>query len=92
MTTTYTAVRVEDEYNAEEWWDALREQFPEFARSLERNNAAVIASPLWDLLAGLPGFSGGPEYAPTALIDCGNEGDQWADVVGGKHRVFEVLQ
>ncbi len=91
MTAAYTAVRVEAEYNAEEWWDALRERYPNFARSLERNDAAVIAAPLWDDLASLPGFSGGHDYAPTALIDCGGEGEGWDDVVAGRHQVFDTL-
>jgi hypothetical protein len=33
----------------------------------------------------------GPAHAPAALIDCGSEGDRWADVVGGRHSVFENL-
>ena len=91
MTATYIAVRVDDENNAETWWTALREQFPDFARSLARNGAAVIDAPLWDELAALPGFEDGPEHAPTALIDCGSEGEQFADVVAGVHQYVEAL-
>ncbi len=89
--TIYTAVRVEAENSAEEWWSALREAYPAFATSLSRNGAAVIDRDLWDALAAIPGFQGGPAYAPVALIDCGGEGDQWADVVAGRHAVFDSL-
>jgi hypothetical protein len=91
MTTTYIAVRVDDENNAGVWWDALRAAYPAFARALERDGAAVSSADLWTDLVTLPGFAGGPAYAPTALIDCGPEGDRWADVVGGRHSVFENL-
>lgn len=88
---TYKAVRVEEEYNAEAWWEALRERYPSLARSLERNGCAVIGAGAWDALAGLPGFGGGPEYAPNALIDCGSDGQLWADVVASPHQVFKEL-
>ncbi len=91
MGANYIAVRVDDEYHADEFWAALRDRHPGFAASLARNGAAVIAAGLWDELASLPGFGGGPVYAPTALIDCGGEGDGWADVVGGRHSVYESL-
>lgn len=91
MTASYTAVRVDSEYAADEWWTALRERYPDFARSLERNGAVVIASPLWGSLAALPGFEGGPAFARAALIDCGGEGERWAEVTGGTHEVFDAL-
>lgn len=93
MTTTaaYTAVRVEAENNAELWWEAVREAHPAFAASLGRNGVAVIDSRLWGPLAALPGFEGGPAHAPAALIDCGGEGDQWADAVAGRHATFDTL-
>lgn len=88
----YIAIRVDDENNAEEWWDAAREAAPKIAASLSRNNAAVVTRPVFDALAALPGFEDGPEYAPAALIDCGGEGDKWADVIGDKHGVFESVE
>lgn len=92
MPTKYIAVRVDNEYNAEEWWDSLREQYPAFAQALQQDGHAVIASSLWDALIALPGFCGGPDYAECALIDCGNEGDMWCDVVASKHAVFDELR
>jgi hypothetical protein len=87
----YIAVRVDDENNADEWWGALREKYPAFAASLEKNGAAVIKDTLWDALTMLPGFADGPEYAKYALIDCGGEGPMWADVTAGRHAVYEYL-
>jgi hypothetical protein len=89
--TVYIAVRVDEENNAEEWWDALAECYPNFTRSLQRNEAAVIAASLWNDLASLPGFDDGPDYASTALIDCGSESAQWDDVVAGRYQVFDTL-
>ncbi len=91
MTTTFIAIRVDKENNAETFWAALRATYPVLARSLERNGAAVIESSLWRALAALPGFDDGPEYGATALIDCGSEGDQFGDVTAGAHQVFEVI-
>jgi hypothetical protein len=90
-TSNYIAVRVDAENNAEQWWDAVREAYPDFATSLSRNGAAVIRQELWHQLAALPGFSDGPAYAKDALIDCGYEGDQWGDVVSSRHSVFDSL-
>jgi hypothetical protein len=92
MTATFIAIRVDDENNAESFWDALRSAYPELAASLSRNSAAVIESSLWDKLAEMPGFEDGPAHAPCALIDCGGEGDQWSDVVGARHAVFTRLK
>lgn len=91
-TTKYTAIKVESEYNAEQWWEAVRDAAPTIAKSLERNGHAVVTESVYDALAALPGFAGGPEYAPTALIHCGSEEDQWGDVVSTKHGVFEEVQ
>lgn len=88
---SYIAVRVDGENNAARWWDALDATYPDFARSLRRNDVAVIDSSLWHELAALPGFEDGPDYARCALIDCGGEGDQWADAVAGRHSVFDAL-
>lgn len=91
MNENYIAVRVDDENTAEAWWDAARQQYPDFTRSLERNGTAIIHASLWNSLAALPGFSDGPDYAPTALIDCGGEGEQWVGVAAGRHGVFDAL-
>jgi hypothetical protein len=70
-TNEHFAVRVDEEYAAECWWNALRERYPSFARLLERDGFSVITVPFWEKITSLPGFSGGPKYAPTALISEG---------------------
>jgi hypothetical protein len=90
-TTHHIAVRIDVENNADEFWSHLFKVYPAFADSLSLNGAAVIDARLWESLVSLPGFDGGPEYAPYALIDCGGEGEQWADVVAGRHQVFDAL-
>lgn len=89
MTTEFFAVIVDLENNAEEWWTALRAAYPQLAAALEKNDCAVITQPVWDAVAALPGFFDGSAYARTALIDCGNTGEPWTDIVGGAHQVFE---
>lgn len=91
LASFYIAVRVDEENAACEWWDALREKYPAFARALSRDGVAVITANLWDQFAALDGFESGPNYARLPVIDCGTEGDQWADVVAQRHQVFEVL-
>lgn len=91
-TTTYHAVRVDEENNAELWWAELDAAYPEIAKSLRRNGCAVFHSgpgQVWDKLAALPGFSDGPEHARDALIDCGSEGEQWASVTAQRHQQFD---
>lgn len=90
--TTYTAIVIDEENGSEAWWDAVRETYPALADSLTRDRAAVIAAPLWDALAALPGFEDGPEFAPNPILDCGGEGEQWAHVTGGAHATFETTE
>lgn len=90
-TPCYVAVQVDEEFPAERWWAELRERYPNFADSLSRNGHAVIHTSLWPLLATLPGFADGPKHAPDALIDVGDEGEGWANVVGSRHQVFDSL-
>jgi hypothetical protein len=89
MAIKFHAIRVDDENNAERWWDALREARPDIATSLERNGCAVVSDSVLHSLESLPGWSDGPEYAKTPLIDYGDAGDGYGDVVAGRHQVFE---
>lgn len=91
-TTSYIGIKVDAENNAEAWWEAVREAYPSIAQALTDHGHAVVAVDIWDQLAALPGFEDGPEHAPTALIDCSNAGDQWADIVGTTHRVFDKAE
>lgn len=90
-TTSYLAIRVDDENNADAWWCALDEHYPRFANSLRRNGQAVIAEALWKNLTVLPGYEDGPAFAPTALLCAGSGSDLWCDVNAGTYAVFETL-
>lgn len=66
-------VRVDDENNATEWWDALQACRPVLASQLRRNDVTAINRATWNALTALPGWRDGPDYAPTPLICLGGE-------------------
>jgi hypothetical protein len=61
-------VRPDDEHNADQFWDALDAAIPAVADSLRERNEAELTAEEWAAVQALPGFGGGPEYAPTALL------------------------
>jgi hypothetical protein len=61
-------VKPDEEFNAETFWAALDNQFPNVARELRENGIVEISSELWGQLRGLEGFAGGPAHAPHALL------------------------
>ena len=67
MATPHFIVLVNYEYNAPEWWDALREYYPKLAEHFAKYNAALVLSITYDEIKALPGFSKGPQYSRTAL-------------------------
>lgn len=61
------AVSVDWENNAETFWDALRAR--KDGKTLEAAiDSGRITTAQRDLLRSLPGYSGGPDHAQTALI------------------------
>lgn len=68
-------VRVDDENNATEWWDALQACRPVLASQLRRNGAAEITRSDWNAITALPGWRDGPDYAPTPIVCVGPEPD-----------------
>jgi hypothetical protein len=80
--TTYHAIRVDSECNAEDFWSDLRERLPHVARSLERNDCAIVSEPVFDRLVGLGAFAG----EPSPLIDYGTE---HGDVAACRHEVID---
>lgn len=56
------------ENNAETFWDALSESFPEIAAQLREADTAVVDEKTWAAIQSLPGFDAGPDYARNALI------------------------
>ena len=62
-------VEVDHEYNAELFWGILKQEFPIVdAQFCKGRGRAMISRDEWDSIQRIEGFSGGPEYAPTALI------------------------
>ena len=62
-------IEVEREYDAGLFWANLEQEFPWCADALrKRGGRAVIKRHEWDAIQLIEGFSGGPVYAPTALI------------------------
>jgi len=82
---SHTAIRVDMECNADEFWTSLRDARPDVAKSLERNGCAVVGAEALAALTSLGAFAG----EPSPLIDCGTAGDQYGDVVSGRHEVIE---
>ena len=91
MNENYIAVQVDDENNAELFWEALDERFPEMAKALREDGSAILPIPEFHKLIALPSWDDGPNYASTALLYGKSDTDVWANVVTGPHRVFEVL-
>lgn len=67
------------------------ERVSEMAMDRLRSVNAELLAKARAVLAALPGFEVGPQFASTALIDCSDDGPEWAGVVGGAHGVFEEL-
>lgn len=91
MTERYKAIRIDDENNAEAFWEAIDDQYPTISASLRRNGHAIVSYKVYQALASLPGFSDGPEHARDALIDCGDCGQQFLDIVQSRYEVFESI-
>lgn len=58
----------DSEHNAEEWWANVRDRYPRIATLLETDLPTLLSVPDFVALSLLPGFTGGPDYAPTALM------------------------
>lgn len=82
---THHAIRVDMECNADEFWSDLREAMPHVARSLERNDCAVVSQAVLERLDSIGAFTGDP----SPLIDYGSAGDGWSDVCASRHEVIE---
>lgn len=85
-TTTYHAIRVDAENNADAFWVDLRNVLPHVAKSLERNDCAIVSHDLLMRIDSLGGFNG----EPSPLIDCGTEGEMFSDVMACRHEVIEA--
>ena len=99
MTSIHTnypvhAVEVDEENPAEIWWSALEEKYPDLYEALRnsKNCGVVLSDAAWEAIEELPGFEDGPEYARTALLDWGDEGDEFCEIVFGRNMYFEVAK
>ena len=92
--TTLHAVKIDDENIAEIWWSALEEKYPALCAALRNssNCGVVLSNDAFEAIAALPGFEDGPEYAQTALIDFGDEGENYGYTVAGRHVYFEAAR
>jgi hypothetical protein len=68
MTTAQITIKADDENNAELFWVNLGEQMPEIADQL-RSGETRVDTETWAKIQAVEGFSGGPSYAPTALVE-----------------------
>lgn len=85
----FIAIRVDEEFNAEKFWENLNGRFPDLCSSLRSNNCAIVSESLWESIQMIPGFDGGPFHAMNALINLGSIGSGWDDVASRKHSCFE---
>ena len=58
----------DSEFDAEEWWTNVRDRYPRIAAMLETHFPTTLSVPDFVALSLLPGFTGGPGHAPTALM------------------------
>lgn len=64
-------VAVDDENNAEEFWDNFRESMPVWAKVLsntEAGESVQVPVSVWEEIQKIEGFSDGPDYARTAIM------------------------
>lgn len=84
----FFAVRVDMEYDAEEFWVACEDAFPCLSACFAKHGCAYVAENVLDQLAKLPGFSGGPAYAKNAVVRCVNPGEEYLEIKASNHHSF----
>lgn len=68
----YIWIATDGEYNANDWWDAVRVKYPELFRTLLNHGTALIREDDWAVLAKLPDFNNGPHYARNPIVNMGH--------------------
>lgn len=61
-------VSVDHENNADEFWSAMQDRFPEISRRFMLDDETEIDRGTWDEIQRLPGFADGPSFAKYALF------------------------
>lgn len=67
MANTIT-IKADMENNADTFWAAFDEAYPEVADAIRKNDFATVDQATWDAIQNLEGFSDGPAYARNALL------------------------
>jgi methylphosphotriester-DNA--protein-cysteine methyltransferase len=65
--TKQVTIKADFENNAETFWAAFDEAYPEIANQV-REGGATVDSATWRAIQSLEGFSDGPSYARDALM------------------------
>lgn len=87
---TFVAIQVDQENNAEQFWEELREYHENLADALGRDDCAIVKKEIWEAIKALPGFSDGPDYARDALLNMGEANERFLDIaIGSNAMVFE---
>lgn len=83
----YVVIASDDENNADEWWGEVRENYPDLAKALARDERVIVSGDVYESLANLPGFADGPEHAKTAL----RRVDNWFDTDHRSKRLVYIF-
>ncbi len=62
-----TWVDADDEFNADGFWFAFRQAFPNTAANVA-SGRTLLSTQLWEKIQSLPGFSDGPPHARNAIV------------------------
>jgi len=66
---TLVSIEVDEEFNADSFWEAFDESFPEIAEVVRSKGETNVTTETWEEIKRLNGFADGPSYAPHALIE-----------------------
>jgi len=62
------SVTCDSEYNADEFFAIMDEEFPSVMVQLRHPGTAIVSAEQWEAIQKLPGFRSGMDHAPTALV------------------------
>ena len=71
MAQTHVTITVEFENTSEVFWGNFFDAMPAIADELSKDGHTTVAVETWEKIQAIEGFSGGPDYAPTSLIEVG---------------------
>jgi len=68
MSKEQFTIVADEENNAETFWVAFDEAYPEIATQFRHGGSVTVDEETWKAIQKLEGFGDGPEYAPNAVI------------------------